>query len=147
MYLWMDRYTCSLAQYTCSFINIYMYIRILCILTCALVYSSLWWVLRFEGQLHAHTYRYIHLSFFNTLQHTLQHTLQLRAPHCTTLQHTALSDSIFREHTATHCNTLQHTATHCSTLRHAATHCNTLHYCVRLPLYIRLHTYVRLFHT
>jgi len=33
---------------------------------------------------------------------------------------------IGRQHTATHCNTLQHTATHCNTLQHTATHCNTL---------------------
>ena len=132
------------ARYKCSFISIYMYIYILCIHTCAPAYSTLWGVLKFEGQIHTHTFRYMRLSFFNTLQHTLQHTLQLCAPHCTTLQHTALSDSIFREHTATHCNTMQHTAAHCATLQHTATHCTI---CVRLPLYLRLHTHLRLLHT
>jgi len=31
----------------------------------------------------------------------------------------------FRQHTATHCNTLQCTATHCNIRQHTATHCNS----------------------
>jgi len=55
----------------------------------------------------------------NLPSHARLQARQHTATHCNTLQRAA-----------TRCNTLQHTATHCNTLQRAATHCNTLqHIC------------------
>jgi len=45
---------------------------------------------------------------------------------CTSARNTCFKRHSRRQHTATHCNTLQYTTTHCNTLQHTATHCNTL---------------------
>ena len=76
----------------------------------------------------------IHRVRCNILQHTATNfdILQHSATPCNTLQHRDVTFIEYtathsnRQHTATHCNTLQHTATHCNTLQHNAAHCSTL---------------------
>jgi len=108
------------------------------------------------------------IHFFFLFYLPLVPFLSYTATHCNTLQHTAthcaantLAFPYTRGQTnplvqvqsyldiytyETHCNIQKHTALHCNTLHHTATHCYTLQHTKYSPIYVYIHSHIRIPH-